>query len=233
MTRFFRDRGLEDVLAPLTGAQMLDPEQFTPDRYPVTFYLSGEMFLRSVDEPGDVERALVRYLRDGGVLAVFPSLPYPFYVDEQGNEVLSTGRFGIMLLASDEQEGDAFGFEQPEEGEQLRFVVHDPTLREAGLAESLTFPEEGDLRWRPQVSVRSRNHYDTLITLIDEQGRNRGDGVVYVEQFNMHGERTGRTLYAASVLTQVHPEHETIIEGILTFLVQRAGPEPAEEAADN
>ncbi|MFA9478117.1 metallophosphoesterase [Phycisphaerales bacterium AB-hyl4] len=221
VARFFRDRGVEEVLAPLTGEQMVDEEHFTPDRYPVTLYLSGEAFRRSVHEPGDVERALLRYLRAGGVLAVLPSLPFPFYADERGEEVLSAGRFGLMLLASGEQEGDAFGFERPEEDEQLRFIVHDATLRELGLPESLDYPEQGDQRWRPQVELRSRDEYEALISLVDEEGRARGDGAVFTEHFNLRGEPTGRTLYVASVLTHVHPQRDTIIEGILTFLVQR------------
>ena len=153
-------------------------EPLDPEATPVLIYAGGEEYRHTVNEAGDVDRAIRRYMREGGWLVVLPSGPMPFYRGSDGSAVGKTGSFGLPLVVG----GDfaVTGFEEPPEGKTLRFV------QPGGSGEMMPhlpgrfgFPKEGDLRWRPLVKgeLAPGDERTPLLVLRDGEGNYLGDAV--------------------------------------------------------
>ncbi|MBN2269486.1 MAG: hypothetical protein JXN61_02670 [Sedimentisphaerales bacterium] len=140
-----------------------------PGEYPALLYCGGERYRRTVKEAGDVDDALAAYLKAGGALAVLPSLPWPFYYDQDGKVVNQGERFGVTIRD---------GWEQPPSGAKLTFVQ--PERRFAHVPEKFDFPASGDLRWRP-IWAGGQAKYASLLQLRDGEGKGLGDAVAYAE----------------------------------------------------
>jgi len=151
----------------------------TAQKYPVLLYCAGEHYHRSVHRTGDVDDALVKYLQEDGCLMVLPSLPWPFYYDENGQTVNRSSRFGLNLH---------MGWEKPPGNTKLHFIQ--PQHRLPHLPKKFAFPTSGDLRWRPFLDDNSSN-YIPLLQLCNGDGKNLGDAVAYAE---LNG--GGQILYA-------------------------------------
>ena len=141
----------------------------SPGEYAVLLYCGGERYRRTVKEVGDVDAALAAYLKAGGVLAVLPSLPWPFYLDQDGKVVNQGERFGVTIHG---------GWERPQDGAKLAFVQ--PERRFAHVPERFDFPVSGDLRWRPMWPGGQAN-YVSLLQLRDGEDKSLGDAVAYAE----------------------------------------------------
>ncbi|MFA9478128.1 metallophosphoesterase [Phycisphaerales bacterium AB-hyl4] len=226
---FLRRHGIEEKLHNLTPEQVIDPDVLNPEQYPAVFYLSPEQYHGTAEKPGDIEAALQRYMQQGGVLVVLCSGPLPFYVDEHGESSRRVrDRLSLMLLGSGESVHAVSGFEAPNAGDTLELVAMASAMTDADLPDTVPFPRDGDQRWRPMVPLTSADRYDRLITLKDQHGESRGDGAVYTERLDFDGSRRTRVLYAASLLTQIHPERDHMIEGTLRYLL-KVLDEPATE----
>jgi len=140
-----------------------------PGEYAVLLYCGGERYRRTVKRVGDVDDALADYLKAGGALAVLPSMPWPFYYDQDGKVVNKGGRFGVTIRG---------GWERPQSEAKLVFVQ--PNRRLAHLPERFAFPASGDLRWRP-TWAGDQAKYVSLLQLRDSEDKNLGDAVAYVE----------------------------------------------------
>jgi len=154
------------------GPQLLTWEQvvggdLTPARYPVLLYCSGEHYQRTVHKTNDVDEAIERYLRAGGGLAALPSLPWPFFYDENGDTVNQSHRFGLTLQG---------GWEQPPQGTGFWFVQRGKHLPH--VPERFAFPTAGDLRWRPFYAQDPVEHVP-LLQLRSGAGEYLGDAAVY------------------------------------------------------
>ena len=68
--------GVPPVL--LSPQEIVDPSRFTPKRYPIVVYSSGETYLHTVTKPGDAAEALKAYVAAGGCLVV-AAQGYPFF----------------------------------------------------------------------------------------------------------------------------------------------------------
>lgn len=147
--------------------------KLTADSFGIVLYCAGEGYRRTVRKTGDVDEALSRYLAKGGTLAVLPSMPWPFYYDEDGKVVRSGDRFGLTF---------GRGWERPASDAELTFVQPGRILRH--LPERFAFPRTGDLRWRPFVPREKDGGYISLLKLRDGSGGDLGDGIAYSESGN-------------------------------------------------
>ncbi len=159
-------------------------KQPTGEDFDLLVYAAGERYTNTVNEPGDVDRALQRYLRSGGILFVLPDGPLPFYYDAQGRTVNAARKFGMPLTVSSPrgaepvQDGRPRGWEEPPPGlGELHFEVNTELLPH--LPRRFPFPTVGDLRWRPWVAadVPPRVNAASLIKLKGGRGRYLGDAV--------------------------------------------------------
>lgn len=176
-----------------------------PGEYALLAYCGGERYRRTVKKVGDVDDALADYLKAGGALAVLPSLPWPFYYDQEGKVVSQGERFGVTIRG---------GWEQPPSGAKLTFVQ--PGRRLAHVPEKFDFPASGDLRWRP-IWASDQAKYVSLLQLRDGEGKSLGDAVAYAE---LKG--GGKMIYAWFALLE--GEHgEELLYDIFDFMAGRLG----------
>jgi hypothetical protein len=147
--------------------QQIAAGALTPQKFPLALYCAGEHYRRTVNKPGDVDDALVSYLRAGGTLIAAPSLPWPFYYDENGSAVNSSARFGLTIR---------MGWEQPPKDADLKFVQPQRLLPH--IPREFPFPASGDLRWRGFVKT-DQVEYTLLLQLRDAKGNSLGDAVAY------------------------------------------------------
>jgi len=189
------------ALKELTWADVLDPETFNAKDLPLVLQAGGEGFVQSLREQDDVERALRRYMREGGFLMAIPFQPFPFYYNENRDTVVAAGRLGFPIVGSGVQHRDdvpdaarVAGWERPPEDTELAFHVNTTAL--AGLPDTVPFPSAGDLRWRPATPalVAEGDVYESLAQLKDAAGKGYGDGIVYVEHKRSEP-RNGKNLY--------------------------------------
>ncbi len=169
---------------PLEYADVVAPGRLTPTRYAALVYAGGESYRARVNAPDDVDRALQGYLEAGGVLLVLPSAPLPFYYAD-GKAVNHAGKFWLPIGESAERpEAGKTGFETPPVS-GLQFRWNHAALPRMGESPTL-FPAGGDLRWRPALRARARPDadYTPLATLYDAQGRNWGEGAVWIRYPN-------------------------------------------------
>jgi hypothetical protein len=143
--------------------------KLTPKKYPILLYCCGEHYRRTVSKTGDVDDALVGYLKAGGFLAVLPGLPWPFYYDENNKAVSNSSRFGLNIKG---------GWERPPQDLKLNFVQ--PQRHLPHLPEQFPFPASGDLRWRAFFAGKDTNR-TSLLQLKDGDGKYLGDAAAYAE----------------------------------------------------
>ena len=186
------DAGI-DVKA-LTDEQMLDPAVFNARRFPLVINCGGESYRQTVKEKGDCDRAIIRYLNEGGLLMAMTSLPLPFYANEEKEKVGSARQFGFPIRGKAETGGEARSWEKPPEGKKLTFAIDKTAL--PGLPASIAFPENGDLRWRPCVKEPNAGDdgYLPLATLKDQDGGEYGNAIAYIEHKSTPP-KNGKNLY--------------------------------------
>lgn len=138
----------------------------TKEHYSMVLYAGSETYRTTVFQEGDLRCALEAYIKSGGILAVLPSQPWPFYYNEHRQVINDAARYGITIHG---------GWEQPPADKELFF---EPSSEVKILSQPIPFPASGDRRWRP--FVRSPHHvkYRPLLVLKDRQGNSYGDGLV-------------------------------------------------------
>lgn len=143
--------------------------ELSAERHRVLLYCAGERYQRSVRQAGDVDKALRDCLKAGGCIMALPSLPWPFYYDEDGRAVNRSGEFGLTLR---------MGWENPPKGKALHFVQPEHRLRH--VPQRFAFPTSGDLRWRGFFAADNTKPI-SLLQLRDGEDNHLGDGVAYAE----------------------------------------------------
>ena len=194
LTLLLADSGV--AVQELSAEDLLDPEVFTPERLPVVIYAAHERYQQTVHEPGDVDRALQRYLAAGGLMIVASTGPFPFYYNQDNEVVQSASDFGLMIAGSGSGvagPGGVQGWEEPPDVDGLEFALDTTDL--PGLPAAVAFPDSGDLLWRPTCRALNADAevYLPLASLRDADGREYGDGIAYIEHA---GEAPSRVLYA-------------------------------------
>jgi len=197
------------ALKELAWSDLLDPAVFNAKALPVVVNAAGEHYTQTVKDDGDVDRAIVRYLGEGGLLVAMTTQPFPFYYNQDGTPVVSAGRFGLPVCGSGAlgrrdvpANAASKGWEKPPAGVTLRFQIDSERL--AGLPASVPFPAEGDLRWRPAstAGLQEGDIYVALARLRDTDGKHYGDGIAYIHH-RTTAPRNGRGLYVWKSMTEV------------------------------
>ncbi len=189
-------------LRELAWEDVVEPGRFDPKTYPLVLYAGCESYRQSVRERGDVDRALLGYLRRGGFLIVLPSGPFPFYYNEKQEAVVTAPRLGLPIGCLDARGKRPAGadprvrnWEDPPEGAKLSFRLDTALL--PGLPATVAFPQLGDLRWRPVCAsaLAKGDVYIPLAKLTDERGNHYGDAIAYIEH-RASEPRGARLIYA-------------------------------------
>ena len=175
----------------------------TAKNYPVLLYCAGERYHNSVHKTGDVDDALVNYLKKGGCLLVLPAQPWPFYYDQNNQAVNGSSRFGLTLR---------IGWERPPRGLKLHFIQ--PQRYLPHVAEQFAFPTSGDLRWRPFFAGEVAKHI-SLLQLRDGDKDYLGDAAAYTELNS-----GGRILYVWFSLLE-GPYAEALLYDVFDFVATR------------
>lgn len=179
------DAGVQ--LRELSWADLVDPRIFNARQFPLVLHAGGEHYVRTVKTERDVERALQRYLAEGGFLLAIPHLPFPFFYDNAagGQPANIASQVGFPITG---------GWESPPASGKLTF--HIATSELPGLPVAVPFPQTGDLRWRPAVAARINEGdlYVSLAALREGGGKSLGDGIAYIEH-KVPPLAPGRNLY--------------------------------------
>ena len=196
-------------LEELTWDDVLDPAALNAKRLPVVLNAAAEHYVQTLNEDGDVDKAILRYLGEGGTLVAMTTQPFPFYYNQDGEAVASAGKFGFPICGSGAMgrrdvpaDASSKGWEEPPAGVKLQFRID--TQRLPGLPETVPFPTAGDLRWRPAsaAGLEEGDVYVPLARLGGANGKHYGDGIVYVHH-RPTAPRGGRNLYVWKSMTDV------------------------------
>jgi len=220
------DAGL--TLKELTWRELLDPGVFNAEKLPLVLYASGEQYVQSLDKDGDVERAILRYLGEGGLLIAMSFRPFPFYYNEKRESVVAAGRLGFPIAGSGAFQRDDIpdgtevkGWEEPPADVALTFHVDTDAL--PGLTAKAPFPPGGDRRWRPAnpALVAKEDVYVPLARLRGPDGKLYGDGVVYIER-RKSAPVGGKNLYVWMRMLDVLGTDDALF-AVFRFASQKAG----------
>lgn len=223
----------------LSPQQLVDPDVFKAERFWIAFYLGGETYYQSVNSAGDGDRALQRYLAQGGTLVVLPHQPFPFYYNEAGKPVVSAPKFGLPICGSGAadrldmlQNIDVRGWEKAPRDRKFTFAVARQQEIVKSLPASFAFPlsekdRPVDERWRPIVNVVGEdNKYVPLISLADDAGKSYGDGAAFIE-YRTGPYAPGRVLYVWSTLLAQPELREPLLLDILGWVLANTVAPPA------
>jgi glycoprotein endo-alpha-1,2-mannosidase len=161
----------------LDWPDLVDPQIFNARDLPLFVYLGpGEHYTSSVKYTDDVTQSLIRYMHEGGLLAVIPhDGPWPLYYDDSRKGTPTVCITDSLGLGVDN------GFDEPPAGTDVKFYANKSALR--GLPPSAAFPTDGDLRFRPasRLRVPKADYYLPLIQLWGDQTHFYGEAAVYIE----------------------------------------------------
>lgn len=211
--------GLTEHWTLLSPQQLVDENFFNAQRFPVAFYLSGERFYYTVGRQNDAVEAVRKFLRDGGTLFVFASQPFPFYYDQSGKVIGNSEAFGLPVRG---------GWEKPPQGVKLVFHCNPNQNIVTDLPETIPFPNEGDLRWRPIVKPKGKEGvdfvYTPILTLRDDKGNEYGDGAAVLE-YRTGDFAVGRLVYVWHTLWQTEAKLP-LLTGLLRWVAQTVQERP-------
>ncbi len=211
--------GLTEHWILLSPSQLVDENFFTAQRFPVAFYLSGERFYYTVGRQNDAVEAVRKFLRDGGILLVFASQPFPFFYDQSGKPVGNAEAFGLPVRG---------GWEKPPQGIKLTFHRNPNQNIVPNLSETIPFPTEGDLRWRPIVKPKGVEGvdfvYTPILTLRDDRGNEYGDGAAVLE-YRTGDFAAGRLVYVWHTLWQTEAKLPLLTD-LLRWIAQTVQERP-------
>jgi hypothetical protein len=204
--------GLRKKWVRLAPQDFVSAAKFNAARFPVAFYLGDERYLRTVNEDGDGEATLVRYLAGGGTLVLLSSGPYPlFYGDPLGAEsgppspVLP--RWGLPLTMETAPE-KVLARTAP-----AQKILRSVPARFAFLA--------GDTRLRAGQPSQydAANHYTPMIEVVNDNEDARGDAAFYVE-LGAGPAKGGKLLYLWSSLL-ASPQGNAIMDDTVGWVLEK------------
>ena len=208
---FLQKIGLMDKMARLSNNQLIDASVFNARNTPVAMYLDGEDYVHTVKNIADGASAVERFIKEGGILILCASQPWPmFYATGSGprrSEAL-TGRLGLPLNMA--LEG------LPSEKVIIKFNPNQEIIK-LSVAE-FDFPE-GDTRLRA-IDVKhipKDVKYTPIATAVGASGRNYGDAAGLLEFPN-----GAKILYIAHILQNEPVYGFEIQESIIKYIIKMA-----------
>lgn len=73
----------QNVLSFISPKELVNPQIFNPQNYPILFVFGDESYIQTVHEQGDGDRAIIQYLKGGGTIVALPNGPTPFAYNEK------------------------------------------------------------------------------------------------------------------------------------------------------
>lgn len=201
--------GLMDKMLRLNNRQLVDESVFNVKNTPIAIYLDGEDYVHTVNAPGDGAAAVERFLKDGGMLVLSASLPWPmFYATGSGarrSEAL-TGRLGLPLSMA--LEGT------PSEKVTIKINPNQDVLKLS--AGEFDFPE-GDTRLRAIASNRISKDvkYTPIATVVGASGKNYGDAAGLLEFPN-----GAKILYIAHIMQNDQVYGFEVREAVVKYIIK-------------
>lgn len=209
------------ILHFISPDEFINPEIFNAKSFPILFVFGDESYIQTVKEEGDGDRAILNYLKDGGIIVSFASGPTPFAYNEKGELLPSYHRFGFTLCGiggtkPPEDPRTYAMWEKPPAGERFTFRRNPNQRLVINIPDEFPFYDGGDLRWRPMGNFwfPDEADYIPLITLYDSEGKTRGDGAVIVS-FKKGELAPGRVVYIWFRLWQDKRFGDDLIEDIV------------------
>ncbi|MHB1458134.1 MAG: hypothetical protein ACYC0V_14590 [Armatimonadota bacterium] len=207
---YLQRAGLLTRSTKLTPEQLVDPDFFTPKRFPVAFYAAEGYYIHTVKTPGDGVDAILRYVKQGGTLILSPpGAAWPFYLASGPGFVRGeplTDKLGMPLdFAIDES--------QPE-NMIIKSVTGQTVLQ--GIPAEFPWPL-GDIRLRiiRGDRVPAGAKYTPIYTVYGESGKSYGDAAGLVEL----PDGGGRILFVFGLLMADPDTGATIANSIVRYLV--------------
>jgi len=194
--------------------QIIDPSYLNPQRIWVLLYLGGEEYYQNIGGQENGDKAILNYLKDGGLIVFLPSGPYPFYYNENGKPVVSASKFGLYIGNSWESPPNV----------NLSFQLNKEQKIITSLPAKFPWLKDVDQRWRgaikpPVAGVK----YIPILTLKDSQGRSYGEAIAYIEY--TEGELKGaRLLYVWCSLLQKDEYLYPILKDVIAFISKQPAP---------
>ncbi len=210
-------------LEELTWEDVTSADRFNARRYRIAVYAGYEDYRQTLHEHADVDRGLVRYLEEGGLLLALPSGPFPFYYNEHRTAVHAARQFGLPVEGGTGDPRQApTGWEHPPAGLTFTFEFNTEFIH--SVPPRAAFPLDGDLRWRPMTAqgLAEGDTYISLARLTDQTGRYWGDGIAYVEH-RVTAPRNGKCLYAWMRMIDVAERNQMLFD-LLKLAAAQAGP---------
>jgi len=203
--------GLQKKWDAITEQQFVDTNWFNATRYPLTFYLGSENYVKTVNTTGDGKDAITRYLSGGGTLVVLASGPFPFYygygpADAPGAADPLLPTYGMPFI----------GFEQAPPGIFMQRNTNQTILQSVPTV--FPFPP-GDQRLRAinRSGVSAANRYLPLITALGPGGTNYGDAAAFMS-FGTGLAKGGKVVYIWSTLT-AGPQGQQIMADVVSWIL--------------
>lgn len=187
--------------------QILDPAYF--QKIWCLLYLDGESYYQSGD------KAILDYLKNGGLIVFLPSGPFPFYYNENGRAVNSASKFGLIIGRS---------WESPPKNVKLTFQLNPNQKIITSLPRKFSWMTDVDQRWRGAVKPPIEGvEYIPILTLQDEKGNSYGEGIAYIEYRS--GELKGaRLLYVWCSLLQKDEYLLPILKDVISYIIKLLPP---------
>ncbi|HJN93045.1 MAG TPA: hypothetical protein QGF05_10025, partial [Dehalococcoidia bacterium] len=172
----------------LRPEELVESGVLTPAHFPIVVHTGSERYIRTVQEPGDAERALTRYLKAGGTMLVLGARrPFSFADDLPSldpkalNATLFWRTFGLDCLAPGDARGGAEAFDDRPDGD-LAFRLEAGQSVFSRLPERMPFPSGDDHPFRPAVGelLSVDDEFRPLITLYDADGHRFGPAAALI-----------------------------------------------------
>jgi hypothetical protein len=161
--------GLDVKVARLAASDVVEPGAFGASRFRAAIYAAGEDYVHTVRPPGDAAAAVLRFVREGGALALAGPGPFPmFYAQRPGGSSAEplTDRLGIPIRNTIET--------LP--AEALTVAIASGQTLVSGLPRSIPYPS-GDPRLRAidRARIPAGAQYMPICTVMGATGRSYGD----------------------------------------------------------
>ena len=212
-------------LTELTWQDVVSPDQLNARRFPVVLYAGYEDYRQSVAAEGDVDRSLIRYLEEGGLLVALPGGPFPFFYNEKHTAVNTAHRLGLPVGSGNGVVDRApTGWEKPPQDLSFHFQFNVQQM--PNLPVRVPFPKAGDIRWRPITNsgLKAGDVYTPLATLTDQTGRYWGDGIAYVEHHDTPPQG-GKGIYVWMRMPELTDQNQLLFD-VFRLAAEKAGIAP-------
>jgi hypothetical protein len=196
----------------LSETQMVDAAYFTAGRFPLTFYLGSENYVKTVVTNGDAKAAVIRYLAGGGTLVLLATGPFPFYYGYGPND--QAGPSDPLLPPLGLPIYNAFEQAPP----NLSVVVSTNQSVLHSVPSSFPFPP-GDPRLRSvnRSQLSSAHRYIPWLTVTNGAGLGYGDAACFIE-FGSGPAKGGKILYLWSTLLS-SPQGQALMADALSWII--------------